>query len=367
MRTAERIPETMKALRIHAPNDLRLDTVAVPRITEDEVLVRVLATGICAGDIKIVDGAQMFWGGGVLPKWVDEPVTLGHEFVGEIVAIGDAAEKRTGLALGDYAVAEQIIPCGQCRYCTSGERWMCRDQRIYGSKKGVAEGSMAQFMKYVPNSVIHRVPKHVPPEQLSMIEPLSCAVHTVERAAISFDDVVVIAGMGPIGLCKLQLARRKSPKMLIALDVQPHRLGLAKRYGADHVFNPRECDVVKEVKKLTAGYGCDIYIHCSGHSSGVTQGLQMLRNHGRYVEFSVFMSDTSVDWSIIGDRKELDIRGAHISGLTGYEIAIDMLAKGVIDVTGIVTQVFELERFQEAFATAKKGTESIKVVVQSTP
>jgi erythritol/L-threitol dehydrogenase len=367
MRAAGAVPDTMKALRIHAPNDLRLETVPVPRITEDEMLVRVLATGICAGDIKIVDGAQMFWGGGVLPKWVDEPVTLGHEFVGEVVAIGEAAARRTGLALGDRAIAEQIIPCGECRYCRSGERWMCKEQRIYGSKKGLAEGSMAQYMKYYGNSVIHRLPADVPAEHLAMIEPLSCAVHTIERAAITFDDVVVIAGLGPIGLCKLQLARRKGPKMVIGLDVRENRLALARKFGADHVFNPRDCDVVQEVKKLTSGYGCDIYIHCSGHSSGVGQGLQMLRNHGRYVEFSVFMSDTSVDWSIVGDRKELDVLGAHISGLTGYEIAIDLLARKRIDVSEIVTHVFPLEQFKEAFAVAKNGTESIKVVVKSAP
>ena len=302
----------MKALRIHAPHDIRLDKVEVPRITEDEVLVKVLATGICAGDVKVVDGAQMFWGGGVLPKWVDEPVTLGHESVGEVVAVGDGVARQIGLALGDYVVAEQIIPCGECRFCRSGERWMCRDQRIYGSKKRVAEGSMAQYMKFYGNSVIHRVPKHVRPEHLAMVEPLSCAVHTVERASIAFDDVVVIAGLGPIGLCKLQLARRKSPKLLIGLDIQEKRLELARRLGADQVFNPKCRDVVDEVKKLTDGYGCDIYIHCSGQSSGVLQGLKMLRNHGRYVEFSVFMSGTAVDWTIVGDRKELDIRGAHL-------------------------------------------------------
>jgi threonine dehydrogenase-like Zn-dependent dehydrogenase len=148
MKKTENIPKTMKAVRIHAPGDCRVETVPVPYIDEDEILVKVIGTGICAGDVKIFDGAQMFWGGGVLPKWVDEPVTLGHEFCGRVVAIGDAAYERYGIELGEMAVAEQIIACGECVYCKSGEHWMCRKTDIYGSKKDIAEGSMAEYMKF---------------------------------------------------------------------------------------------------------------------------------------------------------------------------------------------------------------------------
>jgi len=359
------IPRTMKALKIYGPHDVRLEEVEVPAISEDEILIKVVATGICAGDVKIIDGAQMFWSGGVLPKWVDEPVTLGHEFGGRIVAIGENAKKRAGLSLGDMAIAEQIIPCNECEYCKAGERWMCINQRIYGSKKNVAEGSMAEYMKFYPNSVVHKIPDNIPENQVAMIEPLSCAVHTIERAQICFNDVVVIAGLGPIGLCKLQLAKLKNPKTLIGIDLQPKRLQIAREYGADYVFNPTECDVDEEVKKLTGGYGCDKYIHCSGHPEGVKQGLKMIRNHGTYVEFSVFMNDTAVDWSIIGDRKELDVKGAHISGRTGYQAAIDMLSKGLIDVSKIITHEFEIEDYKEAFALSKSGKESIKVVLKS--
>ncbi len=357
------IPSSMQALRIYAPHDLRLETIPVPTINEDEILIRVGATGICAGDVKILDGAQMFWGGGVLPKWVDEPMTIGHEFCGTIVAIGSRAEEKRDLHIGDFVIAEQIIPCMECEYCKNGETWMCKEQKIYSSKKDIAEGSMSTYMKFYKDSVVHKIPKSIPVEQAAMIEPLSCAVHTVERAKIGFNDVVVVAGLGPIGLCKLQLAKLKSPKLLIGIDLQERRLDLAKEYGADYVFNPRECDVVAEIKKLTGGYGCNVYIHCSGHSAGVSQGLQMLRNHGRYVEFSVFMNDTTVDWSIIGDRKELEIIGSHISGHEGYPVAISMLEKGLIDVSKIVTHAFPLEEYQKAFALAKEGKESIKVVL----
>lgn len=364
MKRKDGLPATMKALRIYAPGDLRLDEVPLPEINEDEILLEVIGTGICAGDIKILAGAQMFWGGGVLPKWVDEPVTLGHEFAGRVVALGDAAAEKHGLALGDKAVAEQIIACGDCYFCKRGQHWMCQKANIYGSKKNVAEGSMAEYMKFYAKSCVYKLPDSIPDRYLPMIEPLSCAVHTVERAGIGFEDVVVVAGLGPIGLCDLQLAKLKNPRLVIGIDVQDHRLALGKELGADHVFNPRTCDVDAEVKKLTDGRGCDVYIHCSGHSEGVIQGLKMVRPHGVFVEFGVFMTDTAVDWSIIGDRKEMTIVGAHISGHEGYPVAIDFLEKGKIDVSGIVTHEFPLEEYAAAFAKAKDGRESIKVVLR---
>jgi L-iditol 2-dehydrogenase len=198
-----------------------------------------------------------------------------------------------------------------------------------------------------------------------MIEPLSCSVHTVERAGIRFGDVVVVAGMGPIGLCKLQLAKLKNPRLLIALDTRNNRLEIAKKLGADVTLNPAECDAVQAVLDLTDGYGCDVYIHNTGHPSGVTQGLKMIRKLGTFVEFSVFSAETSVDWSIIGDRKELTILGAHISGQDGYPIAIRMLKDKLILVDDIVTHSFKFSDFLKAFELASAGAESIKV--QLTP
>ncbi len=357
------IPESMQAVVCYAPHDYRYETRKVPEITEDEVLVRIKACGICAGDIKSFKGAAMFWGGGVLPPWNDAPVIPGHEFIGQIVAIGDRASARYGLEPGDMAVAEQIVPCGICRYCRSGEYWMCEKQNIYGHQKVIADGGMAEYMRYNSLSVIHKVPEEIPAKYAAMIEPLSCSVHTVERAEIGFGDVVVVAGLGPIGLCKLQLAKRKNPRLLIGIDMKEKRLKLAKKLGADIVLNPGAVDAVEEVKKLTGGYGCDIYIHNSGHPSGVIQGLKMIRKRGMFVEFSVFSGETSVDWSIIGDRKELTIHGAHISGRDGYKVAIDFLQKDIIKVDDIVTHVFPLKDFKKAFELAEKGDEGIKVVL----
>jgi len=363
MKQLNNIPEKMMALMCYGPHDYRYQEVDVPKINEDEILIQVEACGVCAGDIKSYKGAAMFWGGGVLPPWNDVPCVSGHEFIGTVAAIGDNAAQKHGLALGDRAIAEQIVPCWQCRYCRDGKYWMCEKANIHGHQKEVADGGMAQFMKYGARDVVHKVSKTIEAKHAAMLEPLSCSVHTIERAQIGFEDIVVVAGLGPIGLCKLQLAKLKTPKLLIGIDNNAKRLELAKRLGADVVLNFQETDVVEEVLKLSNGYGCDIYIHNSGHPSGVIQGLKMIRKLGRFVEFSVFSSETSVDWSIIGDRKELDIAGSHISGLYGYPVAIDFLERSVIKVGDIVTHTFPLEKWEEAFALAEKGTESIKVVL----
>jgi len=363
MKQMNDIPEKMMALMCCAPHDYQYREVAVPHINEDEILVQVEACGICAGDMKSYKGAAMFWGGGVLPPWNDVPCVAGHEFIGVVAAIGDNAAQKHGLALGDRAIAEQIVPCWECRFCRSGKHWMCEKANIHGHQKIVADGGMARYMKYGSRDVVHKVSKTIEAQHAAMLEPLSCSVHTIERAQIGFEDIVVVAGLGPIGLCKLQLAKLKNPKLLIGIDNNEKRLNVAKKLGADIVLNFQKTDAVDEVLKLSDGYGCDIYIHNSGHPSGVIQGLKMLRKLGRFVEFSVFSAETSVDWSIIGDRKELDIVGSHISGLYGYPVAIDFLERGIINVEDIVTHTFPLEKWQDAFALAEKGVESIKVVL----
>ena len=134
------------------------------------------------------------------------------------------------------------------------------------------------------------------------------------------------------------------------------RLEKAKEFGADIVMNPSKVDVVKEILDMTDGYGCDIYIEATGHPSSVTQGLSMIRKLGRFVEFSVFGAPTTVDWSIIGDRKELDILGAHLSPYC-YPFVIENIANGNLKTNGVVSRTFPIEKWEEAFeyATGKHG------------
>jgi threonine dehydrogenase-like Zn-dependent dehydrogenase len=356
------IPKTMQAVRIHGIEDYRLEEVPVPKIGPGEVLVRVLATGVCASDVKTFVGAARIWGGDRMASYVQTPVIPGHEFVGEVVALGEGAAKAHGLSTGDLAVSEQIIPCWECRFCRRGQYWMCQQHDIYGFIKERAEGSWAEYCRFPRRAINHRVPSNVDPQHAALIEPLACAIHAVERGEIQLDDTVVIAGMGPIGICMLQIAKLKNPAKLIALDLQPKRLALAEELGADLALNPAQEDVVEHVLGLTGGYGCDVYIEASGAGPAVPQGLAMIRKLGIFVEFSVHGGPVAVDWSIIGDAKELNIHGAHL-GPYCYPKAIRYIHDGTIAADRIVTHAMPLASFREGIDIVHEQSEALKVVL----
>ena len=355
------IPKIMKAVRVQGILDYRLEDVPVPQIGVGEVLIRVLATGICASDVKTFHGARV-WGSEEIPPYIEMPVIPGHEFVGQVVTLGEGAAEKYGLALGDLAISEQIVPCWNCRFCKRGQYWMCQRHDIYGFKKDRAEGSWAEYMRFPANAINHKVPSDLLPEHAVLIEPLACAIHAVDRGDIELGDVVVVAGMGPIGMCMLQVARQRGPGLLLALDLKPKRLELAERLGADMAIDVGKGDAAQRVLDLTDGYGCDVYIEATGAGPAISQGLQMLRKLGTFVEFSVHAGPVAVDWSVIGDVKELNIHGAHL-GPYSYPLAIDYLRSGVINGEALVTHKLPLREYARGLEIAHGGDESVKVVL----
>ena len=350
----------MTAVVGHAPKDYRVEQVTRPRAGPREMVIRIAACGICASDCKCYSGAKMFWGGP--SPWVKAPVIPGHEFFGYVDELGEGAAEHFGVEVGERVIAEQIVPCGKCRYCRSGQYWMCEVHNIFGFQREVADGGMADYMRIPPTAIVHRIPDGISLEDAAIIEPLACAIHTVNRGDVQLDDVVVIAGAGPLGLMMTQVAHLKTPKRLVVIDLIDERLELAREYGADVTINPKRDDALEIVRSLTNGYGCDVYIETTGAAAGVGQGLQLIRKLGRFVEFSVFGEDATVDWSIIGDRKELDVRGAHL-GPYCYPVAIDLLARGLVTSKGIVTHGFTLDEWDEAIKIANSPA-SIKVLMK---
>lgn len=356
------LPETMQAIVAYAPGDYRLETVEVPRAGPDDIIIEVEACGICASDIKTFEGAPSFWGDDKgQPRYVKAPMIPGHEFIGRAVEIGERVAQKGEYKVGDRLISEQIVPCEECRYCKRGEYWMCERHDVYGFQNNV-NGGMAKYMRFPKESRTHRLPQDLAMEKAVLVEPYACSVHAVNRGLIQLDDVVVLAGAGPLGLGMVGAARLKNPSKLIVLDTKPERLELARRFGADLVMNPAKEDVVQAVKDLTEGYGCDVYIEATGHPSAVTQGLNMIRKLGRFVEFSVFGHEVTADWSIISDRKQLDLYGAHL-GPYCYPLTIAAINDGRLPTEGVVTTVLPLAEFKKGFDMMKKGEGSIKIVL----
>lgn len=349
----------MKALFSYAPFDNRLLEVEIPQIGPEELLVKVKGCGICAGDIKSYHGGIRIWGTSETNRYIEAPVIGGHEFFGEVVEAGEAVQ---GYLPGDRVTAEQIVPCNDCDYCRQGMYWMCSGSAVYGFKQHI-HGGFAEYIKIHKNSILHKIPDSFTEEQAVLVEPVACGMHAVEQAEIKHEDVVVIAGLGAIGTSMVNLVQLCLPKLIIGIDVKEFRLEMGRKYGADYVLNPVKVDVAEEIKKLTNGYGCDVYIEASGNPQSVTQGLSALKNYGRYVQMGVFAEEVRADWNTIGDGKELNIRGSHLSAGTFHSV-IGGIESGLIRTDGLISHVFPLEKWETAFAAAEKEAEAMKVMLK---
>ena len=362
MRTLDNLPRTMRAVRCVGPEDYRMEEMPLPEILPGEVLIKVDACGVCASDVKCWSGAAMFWGDATRKGYVQAPVTPGHELIGTVVGLGDGAGEKYGLALGNRAISEQIVPCEACRFCRRGQYHLCIVHDIYGFHTAT-QGAMADYMKFPARARNFKVPRDLDLQKAALIEPLACSLHAVNRAQIALGDVVVIAGAGTLGLGMVACARLKNPGVLVVVDNFDSRLEIAKNLGADVTLNASRDDVQAEVKSLTEGYGCDVFIEATGHPDAVNDGLQMIRKGGNFVEFSVMARPTTTDWTIIGDTKELNIYGSHL-GPNCYPIVIDYLSRGLLNVDGIVTHERPLEEFEAALHQVHDGKNSIKVLLR---
>ena len=346
------LPKTMKALVAYGKGDYKYEPAyPVPECGDDDIIIKTEGCGVCAGDLKCYHGNST-WGDETHEMWVRPPFIPGHEFLGYVVEKG---KNVTEYEIGDRIIADQIVPCGQCKFCKTGRYWMCQPHATFGFQKE-NNGGMAEYVRYPKTSVLHKVPKDMPLEAALLIEPYGCSKHAVDRAKITVEDVVVISGAGTLGLGMITYAHKMNPAKLIVLDMKDERLEKAKEFGADIVMNPGKEDVYAKIMELTDGYGCDIYIEATGHPSSVVQGLKMIRKLGTFVEFSVFGEPTTVDWTLIGDNKELDVLGSHLSPYC-YPYVIENIAKGSLKTDGIVSRYFDLENWEEAFdyATGRYG------------
>lgn len=346
--------DTMRAVVAYGIGDYRCEQVPIPKAGPGEAVIRVISAGVCAADKKCFDGS-----GPWKPKF---PCTPGHEFFGEVVELGEGAGDKWGLAMGDKAIAELIIPCRTCHYCYSGLYHLCVNPRIFGS---AIPGGWAEYMLFPSDSTVFKVPSSVGTEGV-LIEPVACAVHAVERIGIGFGDTVVVSGMGPIGLSMLQIAKHKNPRFVVALDVDDRALAVAKRLGADYAFNVSDGAFKDAVRDLTDGLGCHVYLEASGYGGSIENGIDLLRKRGRMMIYGVYSSKVAIDFTQVGEFKELELIGGHLSP-NSYPTAIRLIAEGKLDSGSIITHEFALEECMDALRLKASGAKeedkpAIKVV-----
>ncbi|MGA1201379.1 MAG: L-threonine 3-dehydrogenase [Planctomycetota bacterium] len=320
---------------------LQLVEKPIPTPRADEVLVRVLATSICGTDLHIYN-----W-----DAWAEAnvraPLTVGHEFCGEVVAVG---EDVIELVPGDYVAAESHVFCGTCYQCRIGHRHICENEEIIGIHR---DGAFAEYIAF-PERCAWKTDRSVPPHIATLQEPLGNSVHATMLNDVSRKQVVVF-GCGPTGLFSVAIAKICGAAQVIAVDVRDFRLDLARRIGADQAIDPSQVDLVARIRELTGGHGADVVLEMSGNARAVEDGLRALGRGGDFRFFGVPSDRLSIDVA-----RDIIFKGARISGIIGrriYETWFDSsgLLQAGLDLEPIVTHRMPLEEYASAFEMIRDG------------
>jgi threonine 3-dehydrogenase len=349
--TGATVAKTMKAVvKASAGPGAEIRDVLVPACGPGELLLQVLRAGVCGTDLHIVEWDR--WSQGRLKP----PVTLGHEFVGEIVELGAGV---TGFRTGERVSCESHIICQHCLACRTGNGHVCENTRILGVD---VNGGFAQFVA-VPASNAWRAPANVPIEVAGVMEPLGNAVHTAFSGPLSGCNIAV-TGCGPIGLFAIGVARAAGAARVFASDVSSYRLDLARTMGADAVIDVSRESFVERVQALTGGAGLDGVLEMSGNPQAMRDGLGALRNTGRLSLLGLPKEPFDLDWNRLVIFKGVTIHG--IIGRRMYETWTQMdnlLASGRLDIRPAITHVMPMARFDEAIALLRSGQAGKVVLV----
>ncbi len=307
------------------PGAIEVRDVAMPQPGPDDLLVKVQAGSICGSDIHVFEYSPGF-------EYIKPPFILGHEFTGVVAGVGERVE---GFAPGDRIVTEGVYYCGQCRACHEGHTNRCRNFRIVGLH---FDGGFAEYAS-VPVRYAHRVPDSIPPECATLVEPASVAVHaTLQGPRIEPGDVAVVTGVGPIGILVGQLVKLAgaSRVLVTGLDVDEEtRVPVAKSLGLE-VVNVQRTDLAQMVKDLTDGYGADVVVECSGARTALLQGMDLVRKGGHLVLLGLQSTPAEIFFTPF-IRREITIHTSITSVWKDFETAIDLMARGKLQVQPLVT------------------------------
>lgn len=327
--------------------NLEIQNKDEPQVGSDQVKIEVKYAGVCGSDIHTYEGHYK----------VAAPVTLGHEFAGVVVAVGDNV---SDFNVGDRVTSETTFYiCGDCEYCQTGDYNLCNHRKGLGTQR---DGGFTKYVIARKDSV-HYLPENVDFQSAAMTEPLSCAHHVVAKTNISEGDVVVITGPGPIGLLTAQIAKSQGATVVITgLTNDKVRLDKAEEIGIDYTINTQEEDVKEIVNRLTGGYGADLVFECSGAVPAVSMGLDLLRKKAQYGQIGIFSTaEIPVDFEKI-IQKEIRVVGSRSQNPNDWEPSLALMNEGKVDANALVTHLFDITQWDEAYQAIKSG-DAIKVLL----
>jgi L-iditol 2-dehydrogenase len=344
------IPSSMRAAVLHAAYDLRVEEVPVPTPGPEDVLVRVRACGICASDV------HYFVHGRIGQYVVEQPMIVGHELAGDVVAVGPAVRS---LAVGARVALEPGVTCGRCQMCKSGRYNLCPDVSFFATPP--VQGAMSEYA-VIRADFAHALPDHVTYEQGALCEPISVGIHCCDLTGVKPGDSVVILGAGPIGLTAIVAARQRGAGLVIVSDVYPARLDVARGLGAVAV-DARSEDIAAVVRDLTAGVGVEALFDTAGVRAVTEAAPELVRKGGAIAVVGLPADDAITYRMLTVVHKELAIHGVFRYANT-YAAAVALVGSGQYPVESIVTDRYPIDQVVAAFDTALNAKDrAIKVVV----
>ncbi|MBP1648805.1 MAG: putative L-iditol 2-dehydrogenase protein [Bacteroidetes bacterium] len=338
----------MKVALFDRPHSLRVIEKPLRALREGEILVKVEACGICGTDVHIVEGTSRS----------TPPVVLGHEYAGIVEDGGKTFSPLPSAKEGVRVAVDPNIACGVCFYCRRGLVHLCSNLRALGVD---IDGGMAEYC-IVPAHQAYVLPANVAPEVSAFVEPLSCAIHGIDRANIRAGDLVVILGGGTIGLLMLQLARNAGAAAVIVVEPLAEKRTIASRLGAALTIDPNTEDVHDTVLGR-APEGADVVIECVGKTTTMQLAVQLARRGGTVEFFGVSPLGVSIPIEPnLVYFKELSIVGSYINPHT-FDRSIALLQGGVVNIEQFIIHNFPLAGVQDALEH-QRGGKTLKSIVR---
>ncbi|KAF2456883.1 putative xylitol dehydrogenase [Lineolata rhizophorae] len=340
------------------PHKVAFEDRPVPEIGPHDVLVKVKYTGICGSDVH-------YWTHGAIGDYVVKaPMVLGHESAGIVEAVGP--EVRT-LRPGARVAMEPGIPCRRCVRCLEGRYNLCA--RMQFAATPPVHGTLARYYA-LPEDFCYELPDGMSLEEGALVEPTAVAVHVCKQAGVKPGDRVVVFGAGPVGLLCCAVARAFGALVIVSVDINEERLGVAHRYAATHTFHSQpgewpEDAAERLVDECKLGEGANVVIEASGAETCVQMGIHVARRGGSFCQAGMGKSDIMFPIMAMAS-KELIVKGSFRYNSGDYSLAVDLISTGRITVRELMTGKIKFQDAEQAFKDVKAGR-GIKTLIEGPP
>lgn len=338
----------MKVAMYYNNNDVRIQEQEIPEISDDEILVKVVASGICGSDV-------MEW-----YRVKKAPLVLGHELSGDVVKVGKNVKK---FKEGDRVFVTHHVPCNDCNLCKNNKQTLCPTIK----KTKFYPGGFAQYLRVPKINVKYgtiKLPDNVTYDQGTFIEPLGCVVRGFRVADYKKGDTVLVLGSGMAGLLNIKLAKAYGASKIFATDIDDYRLKTAEKMGADFVINAKE-DVAKQIQKNNDGELVDFVILCAGVPTAVKQAIDCVKPGGKILWFA--MTAPGVDVSIPFFElwnKQITTYSTYAAEGKDLTDAIELLSTGKVKVEDMITHKLPMDETAKGFKLVAEAKESMKVIIE---